>query len=159
MTEMKELGIAVDNEGWQCVIQHYLVTGQLERAMDVYEERREKRERVGYNTYMDIMKELGRVGEVDEAIKVMGDFTAEWGSVGNNVIQPIAWYELLNITASNYHVGLLSGSDMWKAEGHLANDFPLDSFLEFNMSGKRPSRTHSTAPNRSTSTTDSVLKF
>ncbi|KAK6525880.1 hypothetical protein TWF281_010924 [Arthrobotrys megalospora] len=97
-------GILPDVEGQQHILRHYLATGQLERAMEMFYERRATGEKVHYNTYMEIIKALGRVNEVDEAMRVMLEFQKEWGSITGSGIQPIAWYELLNIAASNYHI-------------------------------------------------------
>ncbi|KAF3904757.1 hypothetical protein ABW20_dc0102190 [Dactylellina cionopaga] len=96
--------IMPDTEGAQHILQHYLATGQLERALEMFDSRREKGEKVHYNTYMEIIKALGRVGEVDEAMRVMFEFQKEWGSISGSGLQPMAWYELLNIAASNYHI-------------------------------------------------------
>ncbi|KAK6346696.1 hypothetical protein TWF696_006814 [Orbilia brochopaga] len=98
-----ERWIMPDTEGVQNILLHYLATGQLERAMEMFWERRAKGEKVMYNTYMDIIKALGRVNEVEEAMRVMSEFQKEWGSIGGSGLQPMAWYELLNIAASNYH--------------------------------------------------------
>ncbi|KAF3903086.1 hypothetical protein ABW21_db0203061 [Orbilia brochopaga] len=98
-----ERWIMPDTEGVQHILLHYLATGQLERAMEMFWDRRAKGEKVMYNTYMDIIKALGRVNEVEEAMRVMSEFQKEWGSIGGSGLQPMAWYELLSIAASNYH--------------------------------------------------------
>ncbi|RVD89710.1 uncharacterized protein DFL_000705 [Arthrobotrys flagrans] len=105
-------GILPDVEGQQHILRHYLTTGQLERAMEMFYERRATGEKIHYNTYMEIIKALGRVYEVDEAMRVMLEFQKEWGSIAGTGIQPIAWYELLNIAASNYHIDGVSY--IWK---------------------------------------------
>ncbi|KAF3188074.1 hypothetical protein TWF225_003850 [Orbilia oligospora] len=105
-------GILPDVEGQQHILRHYLTTGQLERAMEMFYERRATGEKVHYNTYMEIIKALGRVNEVEEAMRVMVEFQKEWGSIAGSGIQPIAWYELLNIAASNYHIDGVSY--IWK---------------------------------------------
>ncbi|KAK6507685.1 hypothetical protein TWF481_006108 [Arthrobotrys musiformis] len=106
-------GILPDVEGQQHILRHYLTTNQLERAMEMFYERRSNGEKVHYNTYMEIIKALGRVNEVDEAMKVMLEFQKEWGnSVAGSGLQPMAWYELLNIAASNYHIDGVSY--IWK---------------------------------------------
>ncbi|KAJ6258227.1 hypothetical protein Dda_7146 [Drechslerella dactyloides] len=98
-----ERWILPDTEGAQHILLHYLATGQLERAIEMFWERRGKGDKVMYNTYMDIIKALGRVNEVEEAMRVMSEFQKEWGTIGGAGLQPMAWYELLNIAASNYH--------------------------------------------------------
>ncbi|KAK6512965.1 hypothetical protein TWF506_009127 [Arthrobotrys conoides] len=105
-------GILPDVEGQQHILRHYLATGQLERAMEMFYQRRSTGEKVHYNTYMEIIKALGRVNEVEEAMRVMLEFQKEWGSIAGTGIQPIAWYELLNIAASNYHIDGVSY--IWK---------------------------------------------
>ncbi|KAK6336954.1 hypothetical protein TWF718_009742 [Orbilia javanica] len=105
-------GILPDVEGQQHILRHYLTTGQMERAMEMFYQRRATGEKVNYNTYMEIIKALGRVNEVDEAMRVMLEFQKEWGSIAGTGIQPIAWYELLNIAASNYHIDGVSY--IWK---------------------------------------------
>ncbi|KAK6343496.1 hypothetical protein TWF730_011086 [Orbilia blumenaviensis] len=105
-------GIIPDVDGQQNILRHYLTTNQLERAMEMFYQRREMGEKVHYNTYMEIIKALGRVNEVEEAMRVMLEFQKEWGSIAGSGIQPIAWYELLNIAASNYHIDGVSY--IWK---------------------------------------------
>ncbi|EPS36615.1 hypothetical protein H072_9820 [Dactylellina haptotyla CBS 200.50] len=104
LKEMKTVyWIEPDTEGAQYILQHYLATGQIERALEMFDERRSKGEKIHYNTYMEIIKALGRVNEVEEAMRIMFEFQKEWGSLSAG-LQPIAWYELLNIAASNYHI-------------------------------------------------------
>ena len=104
MREMKgEYWITPDTEGSQHILQHHLATGQLERAMEMFDDRKANGEKIHYNTYMEIIKALGKVNEVDEAMRMMFEFQKEWGALSAG-LQPIAWYELLNIAASNYHV-------------------------------------------------------
>ncbi|KAF3937422.1 hypothetical protein ABW19_dt0207830 [Dactylella cylindrospora] len=104
LKEMHSQWVLVSTEGWQYIIQHLLATGQMERAMELFYDRREKGEKVHYNTYMEIIKALGRINEVEEAMWVMNEFQKEWGGIGTTGLQPMAWYELLNIAASNYHI-------------------------------------------------------
>ncbi|KAK6537439.1 hypothetical protein TWF694_011625 [Orbilia ellipsospora] len=130
LKEMKDVnGIVPDTEGAQHIMQHYLATGQLERALEMFDDRRSKGERIHYNTYMEIIKALGRVNEVEEAMRVMFEFQKEWGSVSSG-LQPMAWYELLNIAASNYHIDGVSY--IWRKVVQTPNTTPGSSRNDLN---------------------------
>ncbi|KAF3908347.1 hypothetical protein AA313_de0208680 [Arthrobotrys entomopaga] len=130
LKEMKDVNnITPDVQGAQHILQHYLATDQLERALEMFDDRRSKGERIHYNTYMELIKALGRVNEVDEAMRVMFEFQKEWGSASAG-LQPIAWYELLNIAASNYHIDGVSY--IWRKVIQAPNATPGSTRNTFN---------------------------
>jgi len=107
LAQMRLQWIQLSEHGAQYVILGLLQSGQLERAEEVYDTMRVDGQRMQDTTYIELIKSLGRVKEVDEVFKVGKDFVEDRQDVEIRNTNRILWYELLRIASSNYHVCLL----------------------------------------------------
>jgi len=100
LKEMKDRWQTVSDDGWQWVIAGYLMGGNLELALGIIEERREKGLVVHRSTYEHAIHRLCAAGEAGEALRIakMLDDEGFW-KVPAKVV-----YELLAVGTKQMHV-------------------------------------------------------
>ena len=100
LKEMKDSWQTVSDDGWQWVIAGYLMGGNLELALGIIGERREKGLVVHQSTYEHAIYRLCAVGEAEEALRIakMLDDEGFWKAPAKVV------YDLLVVGTKQMHV-------------------------------------------------------
>lgn len=86
--------------GWEDVIAGYILGGQLEMALEILDRRRREDRTLHRNIYKDVITGLCKVGEVDEALRLLRELEAEitW------ITPPALAYTLLVAATNQLHV-------------------------------------------------------
>ncbi|KAH8155294.1 uncharacterized protein LAJ45_00304 [Morchella importuna] len=100
LSEMKQGWYEVTEGGWEDVIAGYILGGQLEMALEILDRRRREGRTLHRNIYKDVITGLCKVGEVDEALRLLRELEAEisW------VTPPALAYTLLAAATNQLHL-------------------------------------------------------
>ncbi|RPA94168.1 hypothetical protein L873DRAFT_1702824 [Choiromyces venosus 120613-1] len=100
LKEMKDNWHTVSDDGWQWVISGHLMGGNLEHALAIIEERREKGLVVHRSTYEHAIHRLCAVGEAEEALRITKTLDDE----GFWKTPPKVVYDLLVVGTKQMHL-------------------------------------------------------